>query len=49
MIASDPPDGFSNVIIAKPADTIEKVGFDKVVNATVNVDMYLHDLIENTA
>ena len=42
-------DGFSNVIIAKPVDTIEKVDFDKVVNAPVNVDMYLHDLIENTA
>ena len=42
-------DGFSNVIIAKPVDTIKKVEFDKVVNAKVNVDMYLHDLIENTA
>ena len=42
-------DGFSNVIIAKPVDTIEKVDFDKIVNAKVNVDMYLHDLIENTA
>ena len=42
-------DGFSSVIIAKPVDTIEKVDFDKVVNAQVNVDMYLHNLIENTA
>ena len=42
-------DGFSNVVIAKPVDTIEKVDFDKIVNAPVNVDMYLHDLIENTA
>ena len=42
-------DGFSNVIIAKPVDTIKKVEFDKIVNAKVNVDMYLHDLIENTA
>ena len=37
------------MIIAKPVDTIEKVEFDKVVNSQVNVDMYLHDLIENTA
>ena len=42
-------DGFSNVIIAKPVDTIEKVVFDKAVNAPINVDMYLHDLIANTA
>ena len=42
-------DGFSNVIIAKPTDTIEKVDFAKVVDAPVNVDMYLHNLIENTA
>ena len=42
-------DGFSNVIIAKPVDTIEKVDFEKVVNAPVNVDMHLHNLIENTA
>ncbi|MAI75612.1 MAG: ATP-dependent 6-phosphofructokinase [Rickettsiales bacterium] len=42
-------DGFSSVIIAKPVDTIEKVDFDKVVNAQVNVDMYLHNLIEDTA
>ena len=42
-------DGFSNVIIAKPVDTIEKVDFAKFVNAPVNVDMYLHNLIENTA
>ena len=42
-------DGFSNVIIAKPVDTIEKIDFGKVVNAQVNVDMYLHGLIENTA
>jgi len=42
-------EGFSDVIIAKPVATIEKVDFDKVVNAKVNVDMYLHDLIENTA
>tara|TARA_Y100001978_G_scaffold139608_1_gene124844 strand:+ start:248 stop:361 length:114 start_codon:yes stop_codon:yes gene_type:complete len=37
------------VIIAKPVATIEKVDFDKVVNAKVNVDMYLHDLIQSTA
>ena len=42
-------DGFSNVIIAKPVDTIKTVEFEKIVNAKVNVDMYLHDLIENTA
>ena len=42
-------DGFSNVIIAKPVDTIEKIDFDKVLNEKVKVDMYLHDLIENTA
>ncbi len=42
-------DGFSDVIIAKPMATIEKVDFDKIVNAKVNIDMYLHDLIENTA
>ena len=42
-------DGFSNVIIAKPVDTIEKVDFAKVLNAPDNVDMYLHNLIENTA
>ena len=42
-------DGFSNVIIAKPVDTIKKVEFDKVVNAKVDVDMSLYDLIENTA
>ena len=42
-------DGFSNVIIAKPVDTIKTVEFEKVVNAKVNVDMYLYDLIENTA
>ncbi len=42
-------DGFSDVIIAKPVATIEKVDSNKVVNAKVKVDMYLHDLIENTA
>ena len=41
--------GFSNVILAKPVDTIKKVEFDKVVNAKVDVDMSLYDLIENTA
>ena len=38
-----------NVIIAKPVDNIKKVEFNKVVNSKVKVDMYLHDLIENTA
>ena len=41
--------GFSNVILAKPDDTIKKVEFDKVINAKVDVDMSLYDLIENTA
>ena len=41
--------GFSNVILAKPDNTIKKVEFDKVVNAKVDVDMSLYDLIENTA
>ena len=42
-------DGFSNVIIAKPLDSLEKIEFDKVFILEVKVDMYLHDLIENTA
>ena len=42
-------DGFSNVIIAKPLATLEKIEFDKVFKTQVKVDMYLHDLIENTA
>ena len=42
-------DGFSNVIIAKPLASLEKIEFDKVLNAHVKVDMYLHDIIENTA
>ena len=42
-------DGFSNVIIAKPLDSLEKIEFDKVFISEVEVDMYLHDLIENTA
>ncbi len=41
--------GFSNVILAKPDDTIKQVEFDKVVNAKVDVNMSLYDLIENTA
>ena len=42
-------DGFSNVIIAKPLATLEKIEFDKVFKTQVKVDMYLHDIIENTA
>ena len=42
-------DGFSNVIISKPLASLEKIEFDKVLNAHVKVDMYLHDIIENTA
>ena len=42
-------DGFSNVIIAKPLDSLEKIEFDKIFISEVEVDMYLHDLIENTA
>ena len=42
-------DGFSNVIIAKPLHSLEKIEFDQIVNTEVKVDMYLHDLIENTA
>ena len=42
-------DGISNVIIAKPLDSLEKIEFDKVLISEVAVDMYLHDLIENTA
>ena len=42
-------DGFSNVIIAKPLHSLEKTEFDQILNTEVKVDMYLHDLIENTA
>ena len=42
-------DGVSNVIIAKPHDSLEKIEFDQFLNTEVKVDMYLHDLIENTA
>ena len=42
-------DGFSNMIIAKPLDSLEKIEFDQFLNSEVKVDMYLHDLIENTA
>jgi len=42
-------DGFSNIIIAKPLDSLEKIEFDQFLNSEVKVDMYLHDLIENTA
>ena len=42
-------DGFSNVIIAKPLHSLEKIEFDKILNTKIKVDMYLHDLIENTA
>ena len=41
--------GLSKIIIAKPFDYVEKIGFDEIVNKKVKVDMYLHDLIENTA
>ena len=41
--------GFSNIIMAKPVDCVEEIGFEKIVNQKVKVDMYLHDLIENTA
>ena len=42
-------DGVSNVIIAKPYDSLENIEFDQFLNTEVKVDMYLHDLIENTA
>lgn len=42
-------DGVSNVIIAKPHDFLENIEFDQFLNTEVKVDMYLHDLIENTA
>ena len=42
-------DGFSNVIIAKPLHSLEKIEFDQILNKEVKVDMYLHNLIENTA
>ena len=42
-------DGFSNVIVAKPLASLDKIEFDKVLNTKVKVDMYLHDIIENTA
>ena len=42
-------DGFSNIIIAKPLATLEKIEFDKALKTQVKVDMYLHDIIENTA
>ena len=42
-------DGFSNMIIAKPLDSLEKIEFGQFLNSEVKVDMYLHDLIENTA
>ncbi len=41
--------GLSKIIIAKPFNCVEKIGFDKIINKKVKVDMYLHDLIENTA
>ena len=41
--------GLSKIIIAKPFDCVEKIGFDKIINKKVKVDMYLHDLIEITA
>ena len=41
--------GLSKIIIAKPFDCVEKIGFNEIVNKKVKVDMYLHDLIENTA
>ena len=34
------------LLSAEEGSTIE---FDKVLNAKVKVDMYLHDIIENTA
>ncbi|MDC3081362.1 ATP-dependent 6-phosphofructokinase [Paracoccaceae bacterium] len=42
-------DGFSNVVVAKPLASLDKIEFDKVLNTKVKVDMYLHDIIENTA
>ena len=42
-------EGFSNVVISKPANSIEKIDFKDILNSKVEVDMYLHDLIENTA
>lgn len=42
-------EGFSNVVISKPVSSIEKIDFKDILNGKVEVDMYLHDLIENTA
>jgi len=41
--------GASNVVIAKPINTIKRIDFEEIIKTDVKVDMYLHDLIENTA
>ena len=41
--------GASNVVIAKPIDTIKRIDFEEIIKTDVKVDMYLHDLIENIA
>ena len=41
--------GASNVVIAKPINTINRIDFEEIIKTDVKVDMYLHDLIENIA
>ena len=41
--------GASNVVIAKPINTIKRIDFEEIIKTDVKVDMYLHDLIENIA
>ena len=41
--------GASNVVIAKPINTIKRIDFEEIIKTDVKVDMYLHDIIENIA
>ena len=41
--------GASNVVIAKPINTIKRIDFEEIIKTDMKVDMYLHDLIENIA
>ena len=41
--------GASNVVIAKPINTIKRIDFEEIIKTDVKVDMYLRDLIENIA
>ena len=41
--------GASNIVIAKPINTINRIDFEEIIKTDVKVDMYLHDLIENIA